>query len=58
MEEVTDIVTEQLPDGNNHVIIDNRVKVLMYALRQALLLMVVAIEIFLDIPRTKPPTHR
>ena len=58
MEEVTDIVTEQLPDGNNHVIIDSRMRVLLYALREALLIMVAAIEVFLGIPRTKPPTHR
>jgi len=57
-DEVTDIITETLPSGNNNVIIDNRVRVLMYALREALLLMVAAIETFLNIPRTKPPTHR
>jgi hypothetical protein len=58
MEEVTDIVTEPLPDGNNHVIIDSRMRVLLYALREALLIMVAAIETFLNIPRSKPPTHR
>ena len=57
IDEVTDIVTEPLPTGNDYVIIDGRTKVLMYALRRALLLMVAAIEVFLDIPRTKPPTH-
>jgi len=58
MEEVTDIVTEPLQDGNNHVIIDSRMRVLLYALREALLIMVAAIEVFLNIPRSKPPTHR
>ena len=58
IDEVSDIVTESLPTGNNDVIIDNRAKVLLYALREALLLMVTAVEIYLNIPRTKPPTHR
>jgi len=30
----------------------------LYALREALLIMVAAIEVFLNIPRSKPPTHR
>lgn len=57
-QEVSDICDDSLPNGNNSVIIDNRTKVLLYALRRALLLMVAAIEVFLDIPRSKPPTHR
>lgn len=55
-DEITDY--NPLPGGNNDVIIDSKVKVLLYALREALLLMVAAIEVFLSLPRTKPPTHR
>jgi len=58
MNEAPDVVTEPLPAGNNDVIIDGRMKALLYALREALLIMVAAIEVFLGIPRTKPPTHR
>lgn len=47
-----------LPTGNDDVIIDNRVRALLIALRQALLLMLTAVEIYLNLPRTKPPTHR
>lgn len=47
-----------LPTGNDDVIIDSRVRALLIALREALLLMLTAVEIYLNIPRTKPPTHR
>lgn len=54
-DEVTDYT---LPSGNNDVIIDNKARALLIALREALLLMLAAVEIYLNIPRTKPPTHR
>lgn len=57
IDEVSDY-TDQLSSGNNSVIIDTKQRVLMFALREALLLMVRAIEVYLGLPRTKPPTHR
>jgi len=57
MDEVTDIAEPTTEEANGSII-DNRLKVFLYALREALLLMVAAVEIYLGIPRTKPPTHR
>jgi hypothetical protein len=54
-DEVSDI---SLSENSDNVIIDSKMKVLLYALREALLIMVAAIEVFLGLPRTKPPTHR
>lgn len=55
---MTQEVSDIAPNNSGNGIIDQRLRVLLYALREALLLMVAAIEIYLCIPRTKPPTHR
>ncbi len=55
-DEITDY--NPLPGGNNDVIIDSKQKALLLALREALLLMLAAVEIYLNLPKTKLKKER